>query len=137
MHEACDGMPSINRSYQPYLYFSDLQASVEAQFFGYQCVLNIPNTPDIVGSQEELLFAYLDHVEDAPILKLQVRLVAEATTTTSRKRDLKDIVSSGEIAVSKRSGPWKNGEVELFRAGVKVRYNDDNLRSLVGKSGAK
>jgi hypothetical protein len=118
-HKQCEGIPDINRSFEPYVYFSDLQASVEACFPGFDCILKLPDTPDIIGSQEELCFAYLEKVKEAPILNLDLQLVK--TVNSKRKRIVEEDTDPNlDILVSRRTGPWKNGEVELFKAGVKV-----------------
>jgi hypothetical protein len=95
--------------------------------------LKLPDTPDIIGSQEELCFAYLEKVEEAPILNLELQLVKRVNSKRKRVVDQEDLPNL-DISVSRRTGTWKNGEVELFKAGVKVfvcAYN----RNSAGESG--
>ena len=110
----------MNRSFEAVHYFSDLQTIAQNCFPGFDIVLKIPGTDDIVASQEELYFAYCDKAEEAPELKLDVLL---SKTFTKKRKQRDDLVPDAEVIANRRSGPWKNGEIELFKAGVKVfRY---------------
>lgn len=125
----------MNRSFEPYLYFADLQASVESCFPGFDCVLKLPDTPDIIGSQEELCFAYLEKVDEAPILNLELQLVK--TIKSKRKRVVdQETIPNLDQSIFRRTGTWKNGEVELFKVGVKVFVCSYN-RNSGGESGKK
>jgi hypothetical protein len=64
----------MNRSFEAVPYFSELQALVQNSFPGYDIILKLPGTDDIVGSQEELFFGYCDKAEEAPVLKLNLFL---------------------------------------------------------------
>ena len=133
MHKQCGHIPDINRSFEPFLYFSDLQAAVESCFPGFDCILKLPDTPDIIGSQEELCFAYLEMVKEAPILNLELQLVKRVNSKRKREDDQETVLNLDSL-VSRRTGSWKNGEVELFKAGVKVFVCSYN-RNSVGESG--
>jgi hypothetical protein len=67
----------------------------------------------------ELYFAYLEKLEEAPILILELQLAKRADA--KRKRGVHhETVPTLDNSVSRRTGPWKNGEIEIFKAGVKV-----------------
>jgi hypothetical protein len=68
IHKGTEKVPAMNRCYEAFHYFSDLQVSVQNSFPGFDCVLKLSGTDDIVASQSELLFAYVDKVQDAPPL---------------------------------------------------------------------
>lgn len=107
----------MNRSFEAVHYFSELQTIVQNCFPGFDIILKIPDTDDIVASQEELYFAYCDKSEEAPVLKLDLLL---SKTLTKKRKQRDDLVPDAEVTANRRSGPWKNGEIELFKAGVKV-----------------
>jgi hypothetical protein len=110
----------MNRSFEAVHYFSELQATALNCFPGFDIILKIPGTDDIVASQEELYFAYCDKADEAPVLKLDLVL---SKTLTKKRKQRDDSVQDAEVTANRRSGPWKNGEIELFKAGVKVfRY---------------
>lgn len=103
---------SLTRMFKPLKSFSDLQLRVEAQNPGFRCVLTIPNTSEIIGSQEELLFAYQDGPEDCDMLTLELKLYAKQE---KRKIDsVDDPVSQGV----NHTGKWMPSEVALFKVGV-------------------
>lgn len=111
----------MNRCFGAFHYFSDLQTSVEDCFPGYDCLLKVSGTDDIVASQDELQFAYKDKAEEAPVLNLDLRL--SKSVVKKRKRVVEEKLphqTMDNISVTKRGGPWKNGEIELFKGGVKV-----------------
>ncbi len=118
IHKGTDEVPSMNRCYEAFHHFSDLQASVQNSFPGFDCVLKVSGTDDIVASQSELLFAYMDKSQEAPVLLLELRL---SKSVKKRKRSQEDIQfpDADNVSATKREGPWENGEIELFKAGVK------------------
>ncbi|KAI8901473.1 hypothetical protein BC833DRAFT_617522 [Globomyces pollinis-pini] len=118
IHNQCEDLPAINRSFEPFIYFADLQTAVESCFLGYSCILKLPVTPGIVGSQEELMFAYLEKIEEAPIFNLEVQLIKRAETKRKRS-DNHEIDSTLDLTVSRRTDRGKHGEIELFDAAVK------------------
>lgn len=121
IHKGNDEVPAMNRCFGAFHYFSDLQTSIEDCFPGYDCLLKVSGTDDIVASQDELIFAYTDRAQEAPVLNLDLRL--SKSLVKKRKRLEKDILPHqvmDTISVTKRGGPWKNGEIELFKSGVKV-----------------
>jgi hypothetical protein len=109
----------MNRSFDAYRHFTDLHASVQNSFPGFDTLLKVAGTEDVVASQEELFFAYTDKAAEAPVLLLD--LVLSKSIVKKRKRT--EVEGAAEIAVTKRAGPWKNGEIEMFKAGVKVFIN--------------
>jgi hypothetical protein len=110
----------MNRSFESVCYFSELQTLVQNCFPGFDIILKIPGTDDIVASQEELYFAYCDKAEEAPVLKLDLVLTR---SLTKKRKERDDLGTDAEVAANRRSGPWQHGEIELFKAGVKVlRY---------------
>jgi hypothetical protein len=106
------GDTSITRKFKPLKSFSELQLRVEAWNPDFKCVLTIPNTCEIIGSQEELLFAYQDGPKDCDILTLELKLYAK-----QEKRKI-DCVEEPEGQGVKHSGKWIPSEVVLFKAGV-------------------
>ena len=121
IHKGSDEVPAMNRCFGAFHYFSDLQTSVEACFPGYDCLLKVSGTDDIVASQDELQFAYTDKAREAPVLNLDLRLSKSLVKKRKRVEEEKlpyQILDN--ISVTKRDGPWKNGEIELFKGGVKV-----------------
>ena len=97
--------------------------------------MKLPDTPDIIGSQEELCFAYMEKIEEAPILNLELQLVKRVNSKRKRGVD-QETVPNSDISVSRRTGTWKNGEVGLFKAGVKVFVCSYN-RNSGGESGKR
>jgi hypothetical protein len=120
----------MNRSFEAVHYFSELQTIVQNCFPGFDIILKLPGSDDIVASQEELYFAYCDKAEEAPVLKLDVFL----SKSLSKKRKQRDDSVPEADLPNRRTGPWKNGEIELFKAGVKVLSNF-NTRNTAGENG--
>jgi hypothetical protein len=121
----------MNRCFGVFHYFTDLQNSVEDCFPGYDCLLKISGTDDLVASQEELRFAYIDKAQDGPVLNLDLRL--SKSLAKKRKRVEEEKIphqSMDNVSVTKRGGPWKNGEIELFKGGVKVISNHHKLKCI-------
>jgi hypothetical protein len=96
--------PSI-RTLKPLIFFSEIQALVENYYPGFNVVLMKPGTVEIVGSQEELLFAYQD-VSEGKVLYLDLNL---SSASLKRKADYE----SDETEC--RQGPWSNSEIESFK----------------------
>lgn len=133
----------MNRSFEAVHYFSELQTIVQNCFPGFDIILKLPGSDDIVASQEELFFAYCDKAEEAPVLKLDLFLSKslskkrkqrddEAEVANSRIKQRDDVVP--EVVANRRIGPWQNGEIELFKAGVKVQ-SKINTRNSAGENG--
>jgi hypothetical protein len=103
-------LPPTKRTMKPMLFFSELQALAENLYPGFNVVLMKPGTVDIVGSQEELFFAYQD-VSEGKVLYLELKI---SSTSLKRKAD-----DEGESTPEFRhEGPWSNAEIELFKMGV-------------------
>ena len=103
---------SIIRKFKPFKSFSELQLRVEAWNPDFRCVLSIPNTSEVIGSQEELLFAYQDGPTESDNLTLELKLYAK-----QEKRNI-DCVEDPEYQRVKHSGKWMPSEVALFKVGV-------------------
>ena len=71
------GGVSLTRKFKALKSFSELQLRVEAWNPDFKCVLNIPNSCEVIGSQEELLFAYQDGSAESDILTLELKLHAK------------------------------------------------------------
>lgn len=71
-----------------------------------------PGTSEIVGSQDELLFAYKD-VQDVEVLNLDLKLFK-----TSKKRKSTPDEESDSQPQFRHEGRWSNAEEELFSMGV-------------------
>lgn len=82
--------------------------------------MNLPGEADLVASQEELLFAYLDNADKAPTLILELQLTKKEVISKRKREFHEDLESISDIKASRRTGVWKYGEIELFKAGVKV-----------------
>jgi hypothetical protein len=132
IHKGTDEVPPMNRCYEAFHYFSDLQTSVQNSFPGFDCILKVSGTDDIVASQSELLFAYMDKVQEAPVLLLELGI--SKSVKKRKKRDDVLFPNADNISATKRDGPWENGEIELFKAGVKVALIINN-RNTVGENG--
>ena len=105
-------LPPSKRSLKPVQVFSELQSMVENFYPGFSAVLVKPGTQEIIGSQDELLFAYQDALE-GKVLNLELNLYKQS----SKKR--KHPAESDFVAPTFRhEGPWSNGEIELFKMGV-------------------
>jgi hypothetical protein len=102
-------LPPSKRSLKPVKLFSELQAAVETYYPQFVVVLVKPGTTEIVGSQDELMFAYQD-VKDQTVLNLELKIYRP-----SSKRKFPEIP---EPPLFRHEGPWSNGEVELFKMGV-------------------
>jgi hypothetical protein len=113
--ESDNGDIGLKRSLKPARYYSDLQAQVETFHPGYTCILSVPNTKEIVGSQFELLCAYQDSSKD--ILVLNLKLQKSESATLKRAIDELDETVEQDVFI-RRTGRWLNSEVELFHAGV-------------------
>lgn len=109
------GNPGLIRTLPPCRYYSDLQSIVETFHPGYSCILSVPNTKEIVGSQFELLCAYQDCTKD--ILTLNLMLLKTESATLKRPIDELDETVEQDVII-RHGGRWLNSEVELFHAGV-------------------
>lgn len=103
-------LPPIKRIMRPVLVFSELQALAENFYPGFNVVLMKPGTVEIVGSQDELFFAYHD-ASDGQVLDLELKI-----TSASLKRKADD--ESDATPELRHEGPWSNAEMELFKMGV-------------------
>lgn len=106
------GETSLTRKLKPLKSFAELQSRVEAWNPDFKCVLTIPNTCEIIGSQEELIFAYEDVSSESDILTLELKLYAK-----SEKRKF-DCLEEPECQGINHSGKWMPSEEVLFKAGV-------------------
>jgi hypothetical protein len=89
-----------------------LQAQVDSWHPGFTCILSVPNTKEMVGSQFELLCAYRDCPQDILALNLKLQ-------KPTLKRPIDELDESSEQDVRIRHiCRWLNSEVELFDAGV-------------------
>lgn len=112
------GENCIARSLKPARYYSDLQSFVETLHPGFTCILSVPNTKEIVGSQFELLCAYQDCPKD--ILTLNLNL--HPSETTKRKRPIDESYETvAQDVFIQHTGRWLNSEIELFHQGV-IQY---------------
>jgi hypothetical protein len=94
-----------------FIHYSDLQALIETYHPGFKCVLSVPDTGEIVGSQFELLCAYQDSSNG--ILTLNLELIP----TLKRTNEYVDEYVGQDVLVN-HSGRWLNSEIELFHSGV-------------------
>jgi Myb-like DNA-binding domain len=122
-----DFPPSV-RSLKPVQMFSELKAIVDNFYPEVATVLVKPGTSEIVGSQDELLFAYQD-IKDGEVLRLELKLFK------SSKRKL---ASDKDIAPPsfRHEGPWSNGEIELFKMGVD-QFGWRKWKSIAGVIGSR
>ena len=120
------GMPST-RSCRPFMNFGELLARVKTLFDGYHVTLIVASTNAVVGSQDELLFAYRDVEDDQTTMHLTANLVA-------RKRKIQEVETDDESEggmnaelnsaaehapqVVNTSRVWTPVERELFGKGV-------------------
>lgn len=104
------GETSLKRTFLPLKSYSELQSRVEALNPGFKCVLTLPNTCNIIGSQEELLFAYEDEPNECDVLSLELKLYA--------KRDDDCVEEEPKVQLINHVGKWAPSEVTLFKAGV-------------------
>lgn len=72
-----------------------------------------PGTSEIVGSQDELLFAYRD-AQDVDVLNLDLKLFK----TPKRRKSSPDEEESESQPQFRHEGRWSNAEEELFNLGV-------------------
>ena len=117
IHKGTEKVPAMNRCYEAFYYFSDLQVSVQNSFPGFDCVLKLSGTDDIVASQSELLFAYMDKVQDASVLLLELGL-SKSVKKRKRRHDIL-FPNADNFSATTRDGPWENGGIELFKARIK------------------
>lgn len=116
--KSANGEIGLKRNLKPARYYADLQAKVETYHPGFVCILTVPDTQEIVGSQFELLCAYRDSPKG--ILTLNLSLQKREIPPLKRPYDEsdEDVEHDG---LFRRTGVWLPGEVELFKEGV-VQY---------------
>jgi hypothetical protein len=108
----------IVRTLKPARYFADLQSQIEAFHPGYNVVMTVPGTSQVVGSQFELLCAYQDS-HDKEVLNLNLNI-----NPRKRHHDQEDAppdsLSDTEDYPSfvRHVGPWSSTEIQLFQSGV-------------------
>lgn len=104
---------SLQRTFKPVRYFSDLQAQIEALHPGFTVILSVPGSPQVVGSQFELLCAYQDaSLALLDILTLKLKLIRCRNETAAEESDHEDSV------FERQKGKWTNAETQLFHTGV-------------------
>lgn len=110
-----DGQLDIIRQIEPVKYFSDLEAKGLMFCPESKIAFMVSGTRKMVGSQEELLYAYED-IDDASsqILRLDLQIVERNVLYRKRKYD------DYSVDVPKRSGPWDIAEVLRFKEGVNL-----------------
>ena len=106
-----DGKLDIIRQIEPVKYFSDLEAKGLMFCPDSKIAFMVSGTRKMVGSQEELLYAYED-MEDGYVLKLDLKILDRNVLYRKRKYD------DYSVDVPKRSGPWDRAEVLRFKEGV-------------------
>jgi len=121
-------LPPSKRSLKPVALFSELQALAETYYPQFVVVLVKPGTNEIVGSQDELMFAYQD-VKDKTVLNLELKLYRP-----SSKRKFSTEIP--EQPLFNHGGVWSNGEVELFKIGVN-QYGWKKWKSIAGVIGTR
>jgi hypothetical protein len=121
--------------------FGELSAIVNNMFPGMTTVLRLPATSGqrslIIGSQDELTFAYQDVPDNATTLELEAQLQTKSQT---KKRPIEQVESDDSAVESESettttsairapeadggiynaviSGPWSSVEMEFFKTGV-------------------
>ena len=111
-----DGQNEIIRQIEPVKYFSDLEAKGLMFCPESEIAFMVSGSKKMVGSQEELLYAYEDMAEDASqILRLDLKIVER--NVLHRKRKYDDLLA---LEFPKRSGPWDKAEVLRFKEGVNL-----------------
>jgi hypothetical protein len=105
------------RSFKKIIHFSDLKVRLEAYYRGSAFILKKADSNDIVGSQDELYFAYKELASGTSILCLDLYL--------SKKRKLEDEEGDGSESdissdpqLTHHVGTWADGEIERFKIGV-------------------
>jgi antitoxin component HigA of HigAB toxin-antitoxin module len=121
-------LPPSKRSLKPIQVFSELQAIVENFYPGFSTVLVKPGTSEIIGSQDELLFAYQD-ITDGKVLPLELNLFKPS----KRKHVSEKYIAAPEF---RHEGPWSNGEIELFKMGVD-QFGWRKWKSIAGVIGSR
>lgn len=110
-----DGQSDIIRQIEPVKYFSDLEAKGLAFCPGSRIAFMVSGTRKMVGSQEELLYAYQDLGDgSSQVLRLDLQIVERNVLSRKRKYDHES------VHVPKRSGPWDRAEVLRFKEGVNL-----------------
>lgn len=108
-----DGKSDVIRQIEPVKYFSDLEAKGLTFFPGTKIAFMVSGSKKMVGSQEELLFAYEDLAGSASqVLHLDLHVVGR--NVERRKRKYEDYSED----VPKRSGLWDRAETLRFKEGV-------------------
>lgn len=110
-----DGQLDIIRQIEPVKYFSDLEAKGLTFCPESKISFMVSGTRKMVGSQEELLYAYEDVGDgSSQILRLDLQIVERNVLYRKRKYD------DYSVDVPKRSGPWDSAEVLRFKEGVNL-----------------
>lgn len=108
-----NGRPIVIRKLEPHLKFSELQLKCEALHPEFECVLTVPGTKEVVGSQMELLCAYEDAPEESDVLHLNLTLYPK-----SSKRGIDEVEEPETPETGKHTGRWMPSETALFRKGL-------------------
>jgi len=111
--DAGNGHSNVIRKLEPHLKFSELQLKCEALHPEFVCVLTVPGTNEVVGSQMELLCAYEDAPEESEILHLNLTLHLK-----SLKRRIDEVEEPEIPETGKHIGRWMPSEMALFRKGL-------------------
>jgi hypothetical protein len=106
------------RSFKKMLHFSDLKRRLEGYYPGNTFILTRSDSNEIVGSQDELYFAYKDIPQGEKVLSLDLSLSNKRKSNDDDNDDGFESDASSALQLNKHIGPWTDGEVERFKMGV-------------------
>ena len=106
--------PLEERSLKTFTSFGDLWTRVEQLYPAQDVRLYRSGTKAVVGSQFELLAAYVNAPMDATELVLDVKIGSKKRKAEEAGMDDSAVLPPGSV----NTGPWNELEVELFKAGL-------------------
>ena len=107
------------RSFKTMIHFSDLKRRLEAYYPGTAFILTRADSKEVVGSQDELYFAFKNVQQGGTILELDLTISNKRKLSENNNdRDCESDASSSFSPIIQHTGPWADAEVERFKMGV-------------------
>ena len=104
------------RVFKKILWFSDLKSRLEAYYPGTIFMLTISGSNRMVGSQDELYFAYKDVPEGEKDLMLDLTLTRKRKADDADNQEFEYTMSPQMLF--HHTGRWSEAELERFKIGI-------------------
>lgn len=116
------GFPKSIRNLQPMFLYSELHNKFQLAFSAFIISFSLKGKDDIVGSDDELRFAYMD--SDDGLLELDLKLISKNLKRKASAEKFSDAASDEDSIAVSITAPfnnrWSHAEEALFKEGLQL-----------------